>query len=329
MLIHSATAIAHPNIAFIKYWGNRDNELRLPRNGSISMNLSGLFTRTQVNFDAALAADELILNRQSAIGADLERTQRFLDHVRQMAGRQVYCRVVSENNFPTAAGIASSAAAFAALSLAATHAIGLRLSRAELSRLARLGSGSACRSVPGGFVEWQPGSDDRTSYAVSIASPDHWALIDCIAIVHSGHKPVGSTEGHSLADSSPLQEARLANAPHRLAVCRRAILERDFDALAAVVELDSNLMHAVMMTSDPPLFYWQPASLHLMKLVPQWRKTGLPVCYTLDAGANVHVLCTADYQAQVRDLLEQQPGVTGVLSAGVGGATVVVDPAQS
>ena len=133
--------------------------------------------------------------------------------------------------------------------------------------------------------------DDETSYAYSIAPADYWDLVDCVAVISRVHKPTGSTEGHALADTSPLQAARLADAPRRLDLCRQAILERDFEALAQVVELDSNMMHAVMMTSSPPLVYWQPATLAIMHAVSTWRQQGLPACYTNDAGPNVHVLC--------------------------------------
>jgi len=166
----TATAQAFPNIAFIKYWGNRDAHFRIPSNASISMNLGGLETRTQVTFDPALKNDQLTLNGKPQSGKSLERVSAVLDLVRQMAALQRFARVESNNNFPTGVGIASSASAFAALSLAASAAAGLALSEAELSRLARRGSGSACRSVPGGFVEWQAGEDDLTSYASSIAS---------------------------------------------------------------------------------------------------------------------------------------------------------------
>ncbi|MFO7586148.1 MAG: diphosphomevalonate decarboxylase, partial [Anaerolineales bacterium] len=237
----SATAQALPNIAFIKYWGNRDNALRLPANGSISMNLDGLFTRTTVSFQPSLALDELIINGRQVGGKGLERVSGILDLVRQGAGMDIRAEVVSENNFPTGAGIASSASAFAALALAATQAAGLEWPEAAISRLARLGSGSASRSIPSGFVEWQMGdSDEEDSFAVSIAPPEHWDLADCVAIVSAGHKATGSTEGHVLAPTSPLQEARVADAPRRLDLCRRAILERDFDALADIIELDSD-----------------------------------------------------------------------------------------
>ena len=152
------------------------------------------------------------------------------------------------------------------------------LPEAELSRLARRGSGSACRSVPGGFVEWLSGTGDENSFAVSISPPDHWALADCIAIVSAEHKPTGSTEGHALAGTSPLQAARVADAPRRLEVCREAILNRDFNMLAEIIEHDSNLMHAVMMTSHPALFYWEPATLRVMDAVRTWRKERLGSC---------------------------------------------------
>ncbi|HEX9618377.1 MAG TPA: diphosphomevalonate decarboxylase [Anaerolineales bacterium] len=328
----TATAQSHPNIAFIKYWGNRDQYFRLPTNGSISMNLAGLHTRTRVTFDADLEADELSLDGQPVSGAGLQRVSGFLDLVRQMAGLILRACVDSRNSFPTGAGIASSASAFAALSLAASAAAGLDLSEADLSRLARRGSGSACRSVPGGFVEWQAGESDETSYAFSIAPPDFWELADCIAVVSRAHKPTGSTEGHALAASSPLQASRLADAPRRLEWCRRAILERDFTAFAEVVELDSNLMHAVMMTSTPPLLYWQPATLAVMRSVQDLRKSGLPVCYTIDAGPNVHVICPSGVAPRVVESLEKIPGVENVLTSRPGGPAELLDeslPARS
>jgi len=222
-------------------------------------------------------------------------------------------------------GIASSAAAFAALSLAATTAAGLELGEKELSRLSRTGSGSACRSIPGGFVEWQAGTNDETSFAFSVAPPDHWNLTDCIAIISRAHKPTGSTEGHALAGSSPLQAARIESAAERLARCRGAILERDFEALAEVVELDSNMMHAVMMTSTPPLFYWQPATLTVMQEVRTWRANGLNTCYTIDAGPNVHVFCLSSDAHLVRARLAQIPGVEKVLTAKPGGPARLLD----
>ncbi len=307
------TAIAHPNIAFIKYWGNRDDALRLPLNGSISMNLSGMESRTSVWFDESLDQDTFELNGEPDYGIGLKRVGSFLDHVRTLAGITSHARVTSANNFPTGAGIASSASAFAALALAASKAAGLDLSQKELSRLARLGSGSASRSVPDGFVEWLPGQDDASSYAVSIAPKDHWDLVDAVAVISQGHKPVGSSAGHQLAHTSPLNAQRVLEAPEQLTECREALLRRDFARFADVVEYDSNYMHAVMRTSNPPLVYWGPATEVLLWQVRHWRKQGHAVCATVDAGPNVHVLALSGELDWLRQALMDVPGVLKVL----------------
>ncbi len=320
----SAAAMAHPNIAFIKYWGNRDSSLRIPMNGSISMNLDGLETFTSVTFDSNLNSDEFDLNGKPSDSNQLNRVSNFLDLVRRQAQVNFHARVESKNNFPTGAGIASSAAAFSALALAASKAIGLEMNEKDLTRLARRGSGSASRSVPDGFVEWLPGETDGDSYAVSIAPASHWDLVDIIAIVKAGVKKVGSTEGHNIAPSSPLQAARVADAPRRIKICREAILKHDFESLAAIMELDSDMMHSVMMTSSPPLFYWEPASLKIIKSIPVWRSQGLPCAYTLDAGPNVHILCPAASTKAVMDQLQTIDGIDSLLEARPGGPACLI-----
>jgi diphosphomevalonate decarboxylase len=324
--MNKATAQSSPNIAFIKYWGDADPELRIPVNGSISMNLGSLHSRTTVEFDPGLEQDELIIDGQSPGDIAFQRVTRFMDHVRGLADIKTCAHITSENNFPMGSGIASSASGFAALSLAASTAAGLVLDQVALSRLARRGSGSACRSVPAGFVEWYPGQDDVSSYAKSIAGADYWNLQDCIAIVSREHKETGSLAGHSLAGSSILQEARVEDAPRRLNLCRQAILDRDFQSFAEIVELDSNLMHAVMMTSQPQLFYWQPATLTVIQSVVEMRSSGIPACFTIDAGPNVHVITTAGYTTEVVDRLNQIPGMIEVLVSSPGGAARLIQP---
>ena len=349
MPIYQATAQAFSNIALIKYWGNRDQALRLPSNPSLSMNLADLKTTTHVEFDPSLASDVLILDGREVTGTGRERVSRFLDQVRQLCGdtslrgassatkqshmrsgddfadntrhdaAHLFARVESRNNFPAGAGLASSASGFAALAVAATAAASLHLNETELSRLARLGSGSACRSVPGGFVEWALGEDNRSSYAYSIAPADHWDLRDIVALIDVEHKTVGSTEGHAVADTSPLQAARVATATDRLAQARSAVLGRDFAALADVVERDSLMMHAVMITSSPSLMYWQPATIAIMQAVVQWRANGLAACTTIDAGPNVHVICTAEAAEEVALRLRVIPGVRQVIPSRAGG----------
>lgn len=318
-----ATARANSNIAFIKYWGNRDETLRLPVNPSLSMNLDGVFTRTTVVWDAGLTADNLVLNGSPAGEEALNRVAAHLDVIRRRLNLTLYAHVTSTNNFPMGAGIASSASSFAALTVAAVRAAGHELSERELSTLARLGSGSASRSVPAGFVEWHAADTHEGSYAESIASADYWDLVDVIAIVSDAHKDVGSKAGHRTANSSDLQGARVAGAAERLRICREAILNRDFAPFAAVVEHDSNLMHAVMMTSQPPLFYWRPATLTVMDRVRRWRADGLNVCYTLDAGPNVHVLTLAADVDTAAERLRNIEGVIDVRIAAAGGGTII------
>jgi diphosphomevalonate decarboxylase len=292
-------------------------------NGSISMNLDGLMTTTTVEFSPDFAADSATVDDKPMTGPGLERVADHLDQVRKLAGVNYRARVQSENNFPSGAGIASSASAFAALSLAATAALGLDLSERDLSRLARLGSGSASRSVPGGFVEWYAADTDNDSYAETIYPADYWLLTDVVAIVSKGHKRTGSTEGHALAPTSVLQQARVDDAPARIARCKDALARKDFAALAEVVELDSNIMHGVMMTSVPALFYWQPETLAVMEAVRQWRSEGIEVLYTIDAGPNVHCICTPDSAHTVYNRLKVREHVLDVLRATPGGPATV------
>ncbi len=317
-IIGRATAQAPANIAFIKYWGNRDQALNVPQNSSLSMNLAGLYAETTVIWIDEASEDRLALNGDTTMGEALARVSAHLDVLRQRIGFRHRADVISSNNFPMGAGIASSAAAFAALTVAGAAAAGIDLSERELTTLARIGSGSASRSVPSGFVEWHAGNSHESSYAESIAAPDHWQLIDVIAVVSGVHKAVGSKMGHRSADTSDLQAARVSGADVRLENCRRAIVERDFAAFARVVEHDSNLMHAVMMTSRPPLFYWLPPTLTIMEQVRGWRAEGLNVCYTLDAGANVHCICTADTADIVRNRLMEMSDIIDIRSASVG-----------
>lgn len=317
-----ATAVAHPNIALVKYWGRIDDNLNLPANPSLSMNLAALRTVTTVEFRPELCSDQVIIDGAPISGKAARRVTTHLDRIRGAAGFETRAQVASRNDFPAGTGLASSASAFAALSTAAAQAAGLSLGEGALSRLARLGSGSACRSVPAGFCLWQ-GKGEDTSHARSVAPPGHWALHDVIAIVSREPKAVSSDEGHSLAPTSPFFRARLQTVPGLLGQTIRAILDRDLNALGPAVERDALAMHAVMMTCEPPLFYWKPATLAVMEAVRAWRVEGLAVYCTLDAGPNVHCLCqewdAVDVEARLRSLR----GVEEVLNSGPGGGARV------
>ena len=327
------TARAHPNLALVKYWGNLDDALNIPANASISVNLGGVTTTTSVAFLPHQERDVVTIDRRAAPPEAYERVVRHLDRVRRLAGVSDRAVVESYNDFPAASGIASSASAFAALSLAATRATGLELAERQLSTLARKGSGSACRSIPGGFVEWLAGTDDETSYARQIAPPAHWDLSVVTVILGEEAKEISSSEGHRLARTSPFYQARLDALPRTLAVVRQALLARDWQALGPAVEREAVSMHVVAMTSrlaDRPwlsgIYYWQPGTLALIQAVQAWRRQGLEAYFTIDAGQNVHLLCRARDQAHLEGALERLlPGLGGryLVSAPGRGAWVV------
>ena len=300
-----AIARAHSNIAFIKYWGNRDDVLRLPVNSSISMNLKDLHTTTSVTWSADAQADTLMINGTPAEIVAVDRVHKQLQIIRERFDVTMFAEVESVNNFPMGTGIASSAASFSALTFAAVAALGETLTERELSTIARCGSGSASRSIPAGYVEWYAGDTHENSYAETFVDADHWDLVDVIAIVSKRHKRTGSSAGHPTAKTSILQSVRVEHADDRLQVVKDAILQRDFEAFAHVVEQDSDLMHAVMMTSNPPLFYWEPTSLEIMKTIREERTSNnLQACYTLDAGPNVHCICAKEDANRVISLLQ-------------------------
>jgi diphosphomevalonate decarboxylase len=285
------------------------------------MTLADAFTTTTVEWDQSgtLAEDDITLDGQSVTGKAASRVVRHLDRIRALAGIDRRARVVSENNFPMAAGIASSASGFAALTVAGCRAAGLDLEPAALSGLARLGSGSACRSLFGGFVLWDRGDDDATSIARPLFPSDHWDLYDVVAVVSRAAKAVSSEGGHRLAYTSALNPCRVAQAEAALPLVRQAIADRDLAALGPILEQDALAMHAVMMTSTPSLFYWLPGTLEIIQTVRQWREQeGLNAYFTIDAGPNVHLLCAAedapDVQARlaaltpVQDILVSRPG---------------------
>lgn len=283
-----ATAVAPANIAFIKYWGKADEELRLPLNSSISMNLSACTTTTTVEFSSDFEKDMV------SEGFDEKRIIAHIDRLRKLAGVQLRAIISTKNSFPKSAGIASSASGFAALTVAAVTALGLKLSEKELSVLARLGSGSACRSIPDGFVKWEG------SFAYSLYPLDYWDLLDILVIVQHSQKDVSSSAGHDLARTSPYFQKRLDALPERLIRCEQALKNKNIVLLGEVIEEDCLDMHHVMQTQSPPLFYWNEKTKQVIRAI---KKSGLPVYFTIDAGPNVHLICEAKDEKQVIDSL--------------------------
>lgn len=310
----TATATAHPNIALTKYWGKRDRALNLPSTPSLSLTLAPFAATTTVNWGAA--ADGFTLNGRPA---DAEESRKVFATLDRLAPDRPPCAVRSENNFPTAAGLASSAAGFAALVLAADAAGGLGLDPAALAVAARRGSGSATRSLQGGWVEWPLGEapDGSDSHGVPVAPADHWEVVMLVAVVAAGPKPVGSTEGMLRTQAtSPYYAPWVAQAPAETATARTAVLHRDLRALGEVAERSALRMHASMLAAEPPFCYWAPASLAAMDAVRRLRADGVGAWFTMDAGPNVKVLCAAEdaprvaaaLGAVVSDVVTLRPG---------------------
>lgn len=308
-----STAVAPSNIAFIKYWGRKDEVLRLPENGSISMNLSNLLTTTTVEFSEKFKKDTLIYNGVSE-KIDGSRAIRHINRIRNLAKSDLKAKIVTENNFPGGTGLSSSASGFAALTLAATSALGLKLSEKELSILARQGSGSACRSVPSGFIEWLDGETSETSFAKTIFPKEHWDIVDVVAVVSTDKKEVSTTEGQKEARGSKFFKVRLTGMPAKIKECKSLIEKKDFEKFGELIEEEALELHSIMLTSHPSLVYLLPETLRIMRLVKKWRAEGLPVYFTLNTGQNIHLFAQKKDEKKVIDKLKELKFVKKIIS---------------
>jgi len=338
-----ATAEAPSNLAFVKYWGKKDAALRIPANNSISVNLSNAKTITSVEFDAGFDQDTLVVenSRNPPVPEFSIRVYQHLDRIRSVAGINNKAIVHTKNTFPSGVGIASSASGFAALTVAGCAALGLDLSKKELSELARLASGSACRSIPGGFAEWIVADKENRSYSIQLAAPEQWEINIVSIVVSTQPKKISSTDGHSLAPSSPFFNARLDGISKRLDSVRSAILNKDFQTLGRETELEAISFHTIAMTSPIHMekgwssgaYYWLPESLELMLAVQEWRRDGLEVYFTLDAGPTVHIMCLNDNLERLISAIHKvernRPGRSWrlLINSPAGGAQIVDDGA--
>ena len=327
-LVSTSTARACANIALVKYWGKRDAQRNLPAAGSLSLTLDALVTTIQVAFDPGLTGDELVLDGAPAKPAELARTSAFLDLVRAAARSTDRARVVSRNEFPTASGLASSASGYAALAVAAAAAAGVELSPRALSILARRGSGSAVRSVFGGFVRMHAGraDDGGDAFAEPVGSPLTERVRLVIAIVGGGGpKSHGSRDAmdHTAA-TSPLYRAWIELVPRDLAAAEAALAAGDLAQLGAITEGNALAMHASAIAARPAVIYWQPATLAALAEVRALRTAGHAAWATIDAGPHVKVLTTTGDAAAVAAALRGIPGVTDVVIAAAGGPAALV-----
>src|SRR5690625_1941544 len=317
-----ATAKAHTNIALIKYWGKRDETLFLPTNSSLSVTLDGFYTETTVHFKEDLERDVFSLNGKKYTDTMYERVTNYLNLFRRHIDHpNLYAEVTSTNYVPTAAGFASSASGFAALAAATAKALQLQWGDKKLTQITRQGSGSACRSIFGGFVEWKKGEQEDGSdcYAEQIAPEDHWDLRVAAAVLTAKEKDVSSRDGMKrTVETSVFYDGWLEIVPKDLANIKDGIAARDFEKVGSIAEANCLKMHATTLGATPPFTYWQDATMNVMEAVQTLRKRGVLAYFTIDAGPNVKVLYEPKDEQVVLDTLRQTEGVTDVIVSKVG-----------
>ena len=278
------------------------------------MNLSGAYTTTTVEFFDAYRKDDITLLSGSFSPGETARVVTSLDRIRERTKRKEYARVVTSNTFPKGVGAAASASGFAALTVAAFKASGTPIPEKELTIFARLGSGSACRSIPDGFVLWENGRTSEESYAYSLHPAVYWDIRDILVIVDIREKKVSTTDGMRSVSTSPLLSSRLAQVPIRIAKMKTAFAQKNFEALGILIEEDCLDMHRVMQTQAPPVIYWNEITKKLMSAVTSWRKEGIPVYFTIDAGPNVHLICEGKDAEAVTAKVREMSGVLRVIA---------------
>ena len=324
-----ATATANANIALVKYWGKRNKELILPFNSSISMTCDGLHTKTTIEFSDKYREDTILVNDEE-LKKDEKDVLGHVERIRKMADLHEKAKIISESNFPVAAGLASSASGLAALTVATAKAAELNLSERELTMLARMGSGSASRSLCEGFAEWHKGhkEDGSDSYAESIAPKSHWPEFRMLAcIVSEAKKPVSSRAGMAQTVANcPLYEGWLKSVDADLEAMRNGIKHRDFTAVGSTAERNALKMHATMITTTPSIIYWTSASMDVMQSVMQWRDEGLETYFTMDAGPQVKILCLEKDLHEIQKRLEDLDSIKKTILCRPGeGARLVND----
>lgn len=305
------------DIALIKYWGKKDEVLRLPENGSISIKLDGLDTITTVEFDEKLTEDEITIQGQTG-NSETARVKKHLDRIRKLYGKDIFAKVVSKNSFPKGTGLSSSGSGFAALTFAATKSLEMDLTDKELSILARQGSGTACRCACGGFIEWLDGDTSDTSYSVSLHDKEYWDVRDVVVVVDEGKKKVSSTQGHTMAQSSPFYTNRLERIGNKIEEMKSHISNRDFSKMGMLAEKEALEFHTILLTSDVPMIAWYPGTLEVMQEVVELREEGIECYFTINTGFNVHVLTLPKYQDKIIERMNQLSLVKKTLLAKVG-----------
>jgi len=319
--LKKVTVKAHPNIALVKYWGKRDEDLKIPFNNSISLTLDSIYTLTSIEIIES-NQDKIIFSNRDIKQKEKDRIIKFLDIFRNTFNKKdLKFSIVTENNFPTASGLASSSSGFCALGVGLNELLEINLDKKEISKFTRIGSGSACRSIYGGFVEWEKGilSNGNDSYASQIVDENYWDLRMLITVIDDKEKSKSSTNAmKETVLTSPFYQAWLNSIEKDLNEVRSGILERDFEKLGKTIEHNCLKMHSTMFASFPPTIFWQAETISIIKEVYLMREKGLNCYFTIDAGANVKILCLPNETEKIKSQLSQLSGVKNIIECKIG-----------
>lgn len=318
------TARAHTNIALIKYWGKANQELKTPLMSSISMTLDSFYTDTTFNHGDDIKENSFSLNGEVQSLQDSKRVFNYIKRLQDEFGFSDKFQIESINHVPTSAGLASSASAFAALATAFAASYELDLSRQELSRLARLGSGSATRSIYGGFVKWVKG-DDQSSYAIALDEKPDWDLRMLAVELNTNKKAISSGQGMTLVQNSPFYQSWLDLNQTEVDGLETAIKNKDFTRLGEIAEQSCNEMHAMNLTANPGFTYFEPDTIALIHLIHSLRKDGIECYYTIDAGPNVKIICEERNSKKITSAVYKLLGNVKIIVAGFGPGAQILD----
>ena len=312
-------AKADANIALIKYWGKEDEELIIPNNNSLSMTLENLYTETIVNFSDS-DKDLFYLDNNLQDEKETAKISKYIDIFRKLASSDKRVEIHSFNHVPTAAGLASSASGFAALSAALNSLFELNYEKENLTKLARLGSGSASRSIYGGFVEWIKGEDHETSFAKKIDDGD-FDIAMIILVLNEEKKDISSRKAmKQTVETSPLYHSFVESSKKDIIAIKKAIKDRDIDEIGKIAEHNAMKMHATMLGSNPPIIYFKEKSIQAINKVKELRKMGLSVYYTMDAGPNVKLIVR---KTEVDKIIKELKEFDNIIISNIGNDVIV------
>lgn len=298
----NAQARAHTNIALIKYWGKADENLFLPYTSSLSLTLDAFYTDTRVKiWDKPY--DLFVLNGDIQDAKETEKLSGYIDLFRDLANYPVHVCIESYNHVPTAAGLASSSSAYAALAVALNRVFNLNMDQKQLSTYARRGSGSATRSIYGGFCEWQKGHSHESSYAKPL-DPADWDIAMIVVTINDSKKAISSRSGMAhTVKTSPFYALWPEICEEQLEEIKVAIQNHNLSAIGEIMESNGMRMHATALAAYPPLCYFEAESLQVIQAVHFLRKEGYTAYFTMDAGPNVKILCPYSQSIKIQEQL--------------------------